>query len=122
MDADQVASLFGLFAGDAAAAVEYAAILTMAQQEVEQALLPEADSSDARLCYLAAAVAFLRYIQIVAARDRAACTFAGTIAQNTDAEQKYEFALSLVKAYRRLCHSLLEEEEFLFLGVGGDFR
>ena len=85
--------------------------------EVQQALKDGADEDDARLNWLAAAVAFLRYTEITAARDRAACTFAGTIAQNTDAAQKLEFAGLLVQAYRRLCRSLLEDETFLFQTV-----
>ena len=92
---NQIRSLFLLFAGE------------------EE--LPDED--DARLNWLAAAVAFLRYTEITAARDRAACTFAGTIAQNTDAAQKLEFAGLLVQAYRRLCRSLLEDETFLFQTV-----
>ena len=55
--------------------------------------------------------------EVPAARDRAACTFAGTIVQNTDAAQKLEFAGLLVQAYRRLCRSLLEDETFLFQTV-----
>ena len=54
---------------------------------------------------------------ITAARDRAACTFAGTVAQNTDGSQKLRFAELLVQAYENLCHALLEEKSFLFLAV-----
>jgi len=117
MNMEQVALLFGLFAGPDVVAEEYTPILTMAVQEVRQGLLPDVDETDARLCYLAAAVALLRYTEMTAARDRAACTFAGTIAQNTDAKQKRDFALSLVWAYRGLCRSLLEEGTFFFAAV-----
>lgn len=82
-----------------------------------RALRPDADAADARLNWLAAAVGFLRYTQITAARDRAACTFAGTVAQNTDGSQKLRFAELLVQAYENLCHALLEEKSFLFLAV-----
>lgn len=86
MSDEQITLLFGLFAGEDVLAETYESILTMAAEEVRQQLLPGADEMDARLCYLAAAVAFLRYTEITAARDRATCTFAGTVAQNTDAE------------------------------------
>ena len=59
MNMEQVALLFGLFAGPDVVAEEYTPILTMAVQEVRQGLLPDADETDARLCYLAAAVALL---------------------------------------------------------------
>lgn len=117
MNQEQVALLFGLFAGEDTLAEPYGAVLEMAVQEVKQALKADADETDARLCYLAAAVAFQRYTEITAARDRAACTFAGTIAQNTDAAQKLAFAQSLVWAYRGLCRSLLEDETFAFQAV-----
>ena len=112
---NQIRSLFLLFAGEEELPDAVQPVLDEAVLEVQQALKDGAD--DARLNWLAAAVAFLRYTEITAARDRAACTFAGTIAQNTDAAQKLEFAGSLVQAYRRLCRSLLEDETFLFQTV-----
>ena len=117
MDQTQIARLFGIFAGDDTIYETYKAVLETAALEVEQALKPGADTADARLNWLAAAVGFLRYTQITTARDRAACTFAGTVAQNTDGSQKLRFATLLVQAYEKLCHGLLEETEFLFLAV-----
>ncbi len=117
MDQTQIARLFGIFAGDDTIYETYKAVLETAALEVEQALKPGADAADARLNWLAAAVGFLRYTQITAARDRAACTFAGTVAQNTDGSQKLRFAALLVQAYEKLCHGLLEETGFLFLAV-----
>ena len=115
MEQTQIARLFGLFAGDDTLGETYGAVLETAVLEVEQALRPDADAADARLNWLAAG--FLRYTQITAARDRAACTFAGTVAQNTDGSQKLRFAELLVQAYENLCHALLEEKSFLFLAV-----
>ena len=118
---NQIRSLFLLFAGEEELPDAVQPVLDEAVLEVQQALKDGADEDDARLNWLAAAVAFLRYTEITAARDRAACTFAGTIAQNTDAAQKLEFAGLLVQAYRRLCRSLLEDETFLFQAVLGFF-
>lgn len=117
MNAQQIALLFGLFAGDDVLAETYEAILEMAQQEVQNMLLEGVDETDARLSYLVAAVAFLRYTEITAARDRTACTFAGGVAQNTDAAQKLAFARHLVDAYRSLCRSLLQDDAFAFAAV-----
>ena len=114
---NQIRSLFLLFAGEVELPDAVQPVLDEAVLEVQQALKDGADEDDARLNWLAAAVAFLRYTEITAARDRAACTFAGTIVQNTDAAQKLEFAGLLVQAYRRLCRSLLEDETFLFQTV-----
>ena len=82
---NQIRSLFLLFAGEEELPDAVQPVLDEAVLEVQQALKDGADEDDARLNWLAAAVAFLRYTEITAARDRAACTFAGTIAQNTDA-------------------------------------
>ena len=106
MSETQIALLFGLFAGEEVLPEMYQSILNMAAQEVKQMLISEDSQTDTRLNYLAAAVAFLRYTEITAARDRAACTIAGTIAQNTDAAQKLIFAKELVNAYRELCREL----------------
>ena len=114
---NQIRSLFLLFAGEEELPDAVQPVLDEAVLEVQQALKDGADEDDARLNWLAAAVAFLRYTEITAARYRAACTFAGTIVQNTDAAQKLEFAGLLVQAYRRLCRSLLEDETFLFQTV-----
>ena len=118
---NQIRSLFLLFTGEEELPDAVQPVLDEAVLEVQQALKDGADEDDARLNWLAAAVAFLRYTEITAARDRAACTFAGTIAQTTDAAQKLEFAGLLVQAYRRLCRSLLEDETFLFQAVSGFF-
>ena len=75
---NQIRSLFLLFAGEEELPDAVQPVLDEAVLEVQQALKDGADEDDARLNWLAAAVAFLRYTEITAARDRAACTFAGT--------------------------------------------
>lgn len=117
MNEDQVNLLFGLFAGEDVVPEDYPELVEMAIEEVEEALLPDADVTDGKLCFLAGAVAALRYTQITAARDQTACTYAGGIAQNTDAVQKLKFAYELVEAYRRLCRHLLRDDAFAFRAV-----
>ena len=114
MEQTQIARLFGLFAGDDTLGETYGAVLETAVLEVEQALRPDADAADARLNWLAAAVGFLRYTQITAARDRAACTFAGTVAQNTDGSQKLRFAELLVQHTRTCVTPCWKRNRFCF--------
>ena len=99
MNMEQVALLFGLFAGPDVVAEEYTPILTMAVQEVPQGLLPDADETDARLCYLAAAVALLRYTEMTAARDR----WYGRIGDYAAACWKR--APSFLRQYKDLCYA-----------------
>ncbi|MCC8111941.1 MAG: hypothetical protein LIO74_10280 [Ruminococcus sp.] len=117
MDLDSVTILFQLFVGDEAEVEDYSSIISMAILEVEQMLRDSAEESDTRLNFLAAAIATLRYVEITAARDRAACTFAGTVAQNTDAQQKLMFAKELVAIYRVQCRDLLKDNLFFFHAV-----
>jgi len=119
MDLDSVTILFQLFVGDEAEVEDYSSIISMAILEVEQMLRDSAEESDTQLNFLAAAIATLRYVEITAAPDRAACTFAGTVAvaQNTDAQQKLMFAKELVAIYRAQCRDLLKDNLFFFHAV-----
>jgi len=103
----QIALLFGLFAGSDVDTGEYQSLLELAVTEVRQALREDADESDARLNYLAAAVALVHYTELTAPRDRTACTFAGTIVQNTDAAQKLAFAQAAVPCAVICCWTTL---------------
>ena len=109
MNESQIALLFGLFAGSDVDTGKYQSLLELAVTEVRQALREDADESDARLNYLAAAV--------TAPRDRTACTFAGTIAQNTDAAQKLAFAQTFAAGCRTMCRDLLLDDTFQFFTV-----
>ncbi len=117
MHETQAFQLFQLFLGDGVSPEAYQPILDAAILEVRQLLISDADAEDARLCYLEAALAFLRYTEITAARDRVACTLAGTVAQNTDSSQKMALAKELVYAYRGLCCSLLTDDIYLFSAI-----
>lgn len=74
MNESQIALLFGLFAGSDVDTGKYQSLLELAVTEVRQALREDADESDARLNYLAAAVALVHYTELTAPRDRTACT------------------------------------------------
>lgn len=118
MNLQMVSSLFTLFSGETEVD-RFMALLMAAVSEVRAHLLPEADGSEARLCYLAAAVANLRYTQLFGARDKALATYAGTIARQSNEEHQLRFAERLVSSYRALCSDLLRDEAFLFWGVRG---
>ena len=69
MNESQIALLFGLFAGSDVDTGKYQSLLELAVTEVRQALREDADESDARLNYLAAAVALVHYTELTAPRD-----------------------------------------------------
>ena len=111
MNESQIALLFGLFAGSDVDTGKYQSLLELAVTEVRQALREDADESDARLNYLAAAVALVHYTELTAPRDRTACTFAGTIAQ------KLAFAQTFAAGCRTMCRDLLLDDTFQFFTV-----
>lgn len=117
MNQDSVMLLFGLFAGPEVVPEEYQGVVEMAMEEVLDRLRDEADADSPRLNYLAAAVANLRYAEVTCARDKAAYTYAGGVAQNTNSRQKLESARILVRAYQGLCRELLKDETFYFIAV-----
>ena len=118
MDMETVCSLFVLFAGEEDTET-YMPLITAAAQEVVQELIDPSESDDARLCYLAAAVANLRYTQLFGAREKALATYAGNFRRVSDAQQQMRFAKQMVYSYRKLCAELLRDPDFVFFGVRG---
>lgn len=117
MTFESVSLLFGLFAGPEVVPEEYAGVVEMAMQEVTDRLRDGVYAESPRLNYFAAAIANLRYAEITCARDKAAYTYAGGVAQNTNSRQKLESARTLVRAYQGLCRELLKDETFYFIAV-----
>ena len=118
MNTTTVGALFTLFSGEEDT-VTYQPILTAAVEEVTQQLRPDAAGTEARLNYLAAAIANLRYTQIFGAREKALATYAGTSRRTSDYEQQVRFAKQLVFSYQKLCADLLEDPVFVFFGCRG---
>lgn len=116
MNMQMIGSLFTLFSGEDDVQ-RYMPLLMTAVHEVTGKLRSDADVTEVRLCYLAAAIANLRYTQMHGAREKALATYAGTIARQSDAEQQVCFAGRLVHSYRALCSDLLRDEDFVFVGV-----
>lgn len=116
MNMQMIGSLFSLFSGEEDLQ-RHMPLLMTAIHEVTGKLRTEADAAEVRLCYLAAAIANLRYTQMYGAREKALATYAGTIARQSDGEQQMRFALQLVRSYQALCSDLLRDEDFVFVGV-----
>lgn len=112
MDRQTVTALFELFTGTHNG-IEYYRIIDLAIYETGNMLRPDADSTDARLNFLSAAIAFYRLQQILAARERAECTYAGKVlkeSQNT----AYDYSKRLLRDYFQLCSDLLYPKTFIF--------
>ena len=108
--------LFVLFAG-LSDGTEYQALLDAAAEEVSGELLPEADANDRRLSYYCAAIAHLRYVQMLAARSELSHTYAGTVAKQKDATVPCGFAERLVCQYRNAAADLLKDRCFVITGI-----
>ncbi len=116
MNMQMIGSLFSLFSGEDDLQ-RHMPLLMTAIHEVTAKLRSEQNSAEVRLCYLAAAIANLRYTQLYGAREKALATYAGTIARQSDGEQQLRFAMQLVRSYQALCSDLLRDEDFVFVGV-----
>ena len=118
MDMNTITSLFSLFSGESDTD-RFLPIVTTACEEVRSTLRENADTSATGLCYLAAAVANLRYTEIYFARENTLATYAGTIARESDATQRLHFAQQLVKSYQGLCRELIRDSSAFLLSVKG---
>ena len=118
MDMERVCDLFTLFSGETDTET-FRPVIDAAAMEVRQILREDADETDVRLTYLAAAIANLRYTEIYGAREKALATFAGTIARQSDSAQQLLFAKQLVYSYEGLCASLVAAPGFQFRTIGG---
>lgn len=118
MNLTMIGSLFSLFSGekDVQACLP---LLMAAMEEITRKLRRAADAGEVRLCYLAAAIANLRFTEMYGARESALATYAGTASRRSDSSQQLCFARHLVSSYEALCRDLLKDEHFMFTGVGG---
>lgn len=98
-------------------AAPWQALLDAAADEVRQELRPGADRNDIRLCYYTAAVANLRYRQLIAAQSAVSPTYAGSVPRARDDTQPCGFAERLVSAYRAAAADLLTDRNFVFSGI-----
>lgn len=116
IDTTKCANLFCLFAMRSSVG-EYQPLLDAAIAECNRMLRDGADASDVRLCYFCAALANLRYVQMMAARGTLSHTYAGTVAKSHDATVPCGFAERLVHEYQAAAADLLKDRRFLFTGI-----
>jgi len=116
MNMQMIHSLFALFSG-LEDTLSYAPLVMTAVQEVSAGLRAGADAGDVRLCYLAAAVTNLRFVQMNAAKEKMLATYAGTVTKQSDHTPQIRAAEQLLGTYRALCSDLLEETSFFFMSV-----
>ena len=108
--------LFMLFAG-LEDPTPYLPLLDAAYREVTLELRPDADDKDTRLCYYCAAVANLRYMQLIAMKSDLFMTPAGTMAKQRDNTVPCGFAERLVYQFRAAAADLLIDRCFVFTGI-----
>ena len=112
MDIQTVTRLFELFTGEENGN-EYFQIINLAIYETRAMLLQDADQTDVRLAFLAAAIAFYRMQQMLAARERAEYTYAGKVLKESQ-NSAYKYSKRLLRDYMQLCSDLLFPQNFIF--------
>jgi hypothetical protein len=113
---ESVKSLFELFSGEESES--FAPLISLSLAETEKMLLPEADTSDVRLDFLAAAMANYRLQQINSSRDRTQATYAGKML-SAGSGSPVSGAEKLLRDYMQLCGDLIRPKVFVFAGTSG---
>ncbi len=114
MNIEKISGLFTLFSGETDVA-KYMSVINSAVCDVLPKLRKDADLNDERLAFLCAAIANLRYMQILSFKDKLTYTHAGTIAQQDNG--KSELARNLVRDYWLSVSDLVNDSEFLFIKI-----
>lgn len=114
MNIEKITGLFTLFSGETDVK-KYMPLINFAVCDVLPKLRKEADLTDDRLAFLCAAIANLRYMQILAQKDKLTYTYAGTVASHDNSEQKFQLARNLVHDYWLNIPDLLADNDFIFI-------
>lgn len=97
----------------------YDPLICCAIKEVQQLQRTDCpESASHALTFLAASLANLYYQEVQAAQEQTACTYAGTIAKQTDHTAQLKAAQHLVAHYRQMCSPFLNDTDFCFWSVG----
>ncbi len=115
MNIESVKSLLCLFSGEDCAD-GYVQLISLAEDEIDSLLLPDADPNDIRLEFLCAALVNYRLAAIRSARDRRNITYAGKMLSHSD-NSSPSAAASLLKEYLRLCSDLIGDLNFTFKNI-----
>lgn len=109
----KVSQLFLMFTG-LSRPCEFDDLIDSAMMQVQSMLRKDADESDVRLCYLAAAIANLHYRQLIAARTALSPTYAGDSAVQRNDTVPCTLAERLAAEYRAAAAPLLRNDTFVF--------
>jgi hypothetical protein len=112
MDIQEIVKMFELLTGEQNGTT-YMRFINLAMYEVGVLLVSEEAGSDYRLNYLCAAVAYYRLQQMLAARERAAVTYAGKVLKPSQ-NSAYEYSKLLLRDYMQICSDLLTSRNFIF--------
>jgi len=118
MNTESVTSLFLLFSAEDSAS-KYESIISLAIKLTEKMLCTNADITDVRLEFLAAALANYHVQQIKAAHDRTAVTFTGKMLNNGDS-YAIKYAKKLLSEYMELCSDIIRPKSFVFFGISDE--
>ena len=117
MDIERITVIFELFTGESNGD-EYFHLINLAMYETGVMLRSDEYRTDYRLNYLAAAIAYYRLQQLLAARERAAYTYGGRVlkkSQNT----AYEYSKELLRDYIQICSDIIKPQNFVFCSFSG---
>lgn len=115
MNTESVTSLFLLFSAENDSK-PYEPIISLAVKLTEKMLCPDADITDVRLEFLAAALANFHVQHIKAAHDRTAVTYTGKMLSNGDS-YAIKYAKKLLSEYMELCCDIIRPKSFVFFGI-----
>jgi len=119
MNTETVLSLFTLFSG-VKSPVDYSAVTEPAIGEVGRMLRSDADSSDERLCYLAAALAAKRTAEILSIREKTALTQNGAVSLSEDFSKRLKNAEEFFLQMKAVCADLINDSGFVFSIISED--
>ena len=112
INVNNVKSLFELFSGEDANS-EWTPVIVMAVLEVRNMLLPDADDTDTRLEFLAAAVANYRTQEIKLSSGKREYEYVGQM-DSGGARTSLAGAEMLMREYVQLCRDLIKADTFVF--------
>ncbi len=117
MNTEKITSLFLLFSGEESAE-EFEPIIDLAVRLTEKMLNSEADKSDVRVDFLAAALANYHVQQLKSAHDRTTAAFTGKML--TNGENSVGYAQKLLRDHMQLCSDIIKPKSFIFAGISAD--
>lgn len=120
MNLESVKTLFQMFSGEEYSEM-YAPVIELAMWEVSRLLRPEAEASDVRLDFLAAAFANYRARTILCSRQSDKITYAGKMLTPRN-DSSLAYAEKLLRDHCEMCSDLIYPYSFIFMSISGGER